>query len=62
MKEVRYAITVPVNTSVDLQEKHKQGEKLLKEALNNGCKVTHITSVAIGNNMFVYHYLEKEDE
>lgn len=58
--ETTFVVTIPINTTQIMQDNHKQGVELLKETIDNGFHVTHITSCAIDNNMFVYHFLEKD--
>lgn len=60
MKEYQYVVTVPVNSSIDMQTQHKRCEEELKKYLKEGYAVTHITSSVIRDNMYVYHWLEKE--
>ena len=60
MKDYQYIVTVPVNTSMDMQIQHKKCEEELKKYLNDGYVVIHITSSVIRDNMYVYHWLEKE--
>lgn len=61
MRYCTYVVTVPVivDSGIDMQNQHKRSEQELKEYLKDGYIVTHITSSVI-NNMFVYHWLEKE--
>lgn len=61
MKECAFVITVPVGTSNHNCEDKKQMGKP-SEYINNGYNVTHITSSVIQDNMYVYHWLEKETE
>ena len=59
MKECAFVITVPVGKIGSKDENKKQVDTLTKY-LNDGYVVTHITSSVIENNMYVYHWLEKE--
>lgn len=60
MKDCTYVVTVPVNSSINVQNQHKLCEQELNKYLNDGYVVTHITSSVIRDNMYVYHWLEKE--
>lgn len=60
MKEYRMIITLPVTVSEKGQEKNVELMKDLNRALENGFEVKHITSAVINNEMYVYHFLEKE--
>ena len=59
-KDYQYVVTVPVNTTMDMQTQHKTAEEELRKYLAEGYVVTHITSSVLRDNMFVYHWLEKE--
>ena len=59
-KDCQYVVTVPVTTSIDMQNKDEEGLRKLNAYLDDGYVVTHITSSVIDRNMFVYHWLEKE--
>lgn len=60
MKDCTYVITIPVNSGTDMQIQHKKCGERLKKYLEEGYVVTHITSSVIRDNMYVYHWLEKE--
>ena len=60
MKDCQYVVTIPVSTSKDMQNKDKDCQKKLNAYLEEGYVVTHITSSVINDNMFVYHWLERE--
>ena len=58
MKEHAFVITIPVGRNND--EKDKKQVDALSRYLNDGYEVTHITSSVIQDNMYVYHWLERE--
>ncbi len=58
MKEYAFVVTIPVGRGKSNEDK-EQVDKLSKY-LNNGYVVTHITSSVLQDNMYVYHWLEKE--
>lgn len=60
MKDCTYVVTIPVTSSTDMQIRHKGCEERLKKYLEEGYVVTHVTSSVIRDNMYVYHWLEKE--
>ena len=61
MKEYNMIITIPVTNNEESQKKHVELMKELNRSLNNGYEVKHITSAVINNEMYVYHFLEKEE-
>lgn len=62
MKDYRMIITLPVTVSKESQEKNVELMKALNKSLDNEFEVKHITSAVINNEMYVYHFLEKESE
>lgn len=60
MKEYSMLVTIPVTCSKGSHEKNVELMKELNRSLDNGFEVKHITSVVINNEMYVYHFLEKE--
>lgn len=58
MKDCQFVVTIPVGRDKEC-ENVKQLDKL-NTYLNSGYVVTHITSAVIEDNMYVYHWLERE--
>lgn len=59
-KDYQYVVTVPVHCSPDMEKLDTEGFQKLNTYIEEGYVVTHITSSVINDNMFVYHWLEKE--
>lgn len=60
MKEYCTITTIPVTISTSSQEQNKKCVEQLNQAISKGFEVKYITSVVIGGEMYVYHFLEKE--
>ena len=60
MREYTMLITIPVTVTKESQERNVGLMKELNRSLDNGFEVKHITSAVINNEMYVYHFLEKE--
>lgn len=60
MKEYSTLITIPVTNNEESQKNSVELTKELNRSLENGFEVKHITSAVINNEMYVYHFLEKE--
>lgn len=64
MKSFRGVIIPVCWTGVNpkVQKDFEANKLLLKEAIDEGFTVTHITSSTVNNIMYVYHFLEKEED
>jgi len=62
MKEYRTIITIPVTVTEEHHQKNVELMNDLNRCFDEGFEVKHITSVVINNEMYVYHFLEKEKE
>ena len=60
MKDYRMIITIPVTVSENSRERNVGLMKELNKSLEDGFEVKHITSAVINNEMYAYHFLEKE--
>ncbi len=60
MKEYCMLIIIPVTVSKESQERNVGLMKELNNYLDNGFEVKHITSAVIHDEMYVYHFLERE--
>ena len=64
MKSYR-GVNIPVcwtGVNPKLQKDTEASNLLLKKAIDEGFAVTHITSSTVNNVMYVYHFLEKEED
>lgn len=58
-------INIPVAWSgirKDVQDDAMVRNRELTKAIEEGFSVTHVTSSSVNNVMYVYHFLEKEEE